>query len=107
MGPCVGVTVPVHVTPLTVNDVGTGFESVNEPMKPNWVDAPVPSEPFQPMLDAETREPLVVTFAFHDCETRCPEDGNVHATVHDESGDPRLVILTSPWNPEFHWLWTV
>src|SRR5688500_4192045 len=44
----VGSTVPVHGTPLSAKVPGTGFAAlVSEPPKPNEVEAPVPSVPFQ------------------------------------------------------------
>ncbi len=41
-----GVEVPpVQTVPLSVNEVGLGFDPVQEPLKPTVVLAPVPSAP--------------------------------------------------------------
>jgi hypothetical protein len=40
-----GVVDPVQVTPLRANDAGVGLLPVQLPLKPMFVDAPVPSEP--------------------------------------------------------------
>jgi hypothetical protein len=39
------VTVPEHVTPLTVKLVGTGLDPLQEPLKPKLVWAPLASDP--------------------------------------------------------------
>jgi hypothetical protein len=50
-------TDPVHTVPLSENEDGFGLVPLHEPTKPADVDAPVPSEPFQPRLVAVTRLP--------------------------------------------------
>jgi hypothetical protein len=48
---------PVHCSPFSVKAVGLVFVPLKEKLAPIWVDAPVPSEPFQLALVTVTAEP--------------------------------------------------
>jgi len=77
--------------------VGAAFADVHEPMKPNVVDAPAPSAPFQAALVAVTAEPLWLTFAPHVWVTVWPL-AKVQVTVQDEIARD-AVTVTEPWKP--------
>ncbi len=55
---------------------------------------------------AVTAVPLCVTFAFHAWVTLCPL-AKVQVSIHEVTGSPRLVTVTSPPNPPDHWLVTL
>jgi hypothetical protein len=57
------VTEPVQVVPLRANEAGTGLAPVHVPANPMAVDAPVPSDPFQLRLAADTCAPDCVQAA--------------------------------------------
>ncbi|GIF01870.1 hypothetical protein Ari01nite_93340 [Paractinoplanes rishiriensis] len=108
VGLAVGVlTEPVHMVPLSENDAGTGFAPLHAPPNPIEVDAPVPSDPFQRMLAAETRAPDCVQVALQPWVTRWLAFGKSNARVQLDIASPRLVIATLAVNPLVHWLCTV
>src|SRR5690242_15855543 len=73
LGGGVVVTVPVHVTPLSVNEDGVGLLLVHVPWKPMVVEAPVPRCPFQEAFFAVTAEPLWLYVADQPWVTFWPE----------------------------------
>src|SRR5882672_2379070 len=79
-------TAPVQVTPFRVNEVGTGFEAVHEPLKPGCTDWPVPSAPFQDMLVTVTARPDWLNVPFQPWVTAWPAAGNVHFNVQAVTG---------------------
>jgi hypothetical protein len=54
---------------------------------------------------AVTALPLCVTVAFHACVTVWPAV-KLHFNVQVVTGSPRLVMLTFPVKPVFHWVVT-
>jgi len=101
------VTTPVQVVPLSANEVGTGLAPLHPPTKPTEVEAPVVSDPFQPMLAADTRLPDCVQVALHPWVTVCPAFGKSNVSVQLVMAEPRLVMPTSAVNPPGHWLCTL
>ena len=85
------VTVPVHVTPLSVNEDGVGLLPVHVPWKPMVVEAPVPRWPFQDAFFAVTAEPLWLYVADQPWVTFCPESGKVQPSVQASTSEPRFV----------------
>src|SRR5262245_28575210 len=53
-----GLVDPVHATPLSEKAVGFGSLPLHVPLKPIWVDAPVPRLPFQDRLVPVTSWPV-------------------------------------------------
>jgi hypothetical protein len=100
------VVPPVQATPLRENAVGTGFEPVHEPLKPNDAVPPVPIEPFQAALRTVTAEPDWVTVPLQSWVMVCPL-GNVKVRDQELTGSPRLVTSTAAPKPPGHWLETV
>src|SRR5258705_10071232 len=80
--------------------IGTGFELVQRPWKPNdWVP-PGSTRPLYDMFVAVTIEPLWTRLAFQALVTRCPELGHVQATRHLLIVEaPLLRTMTSAVNP--------
>ncbi len=101
------VTLPVQVTPLRVNDVGTGLLPVNEPMKPGETVALVPSAPFQVSLAIVTVAPDWLHLPPQPWATSWVAVGKVKPTVQVVAGSPRLVTSRPPWKPPGHWFCTV
>ena len=101
------VTEPVQVVPLSANDAGTGLAPLHAPTNPIDVDAPVPSDPFQLMLAAETRAPDCVQVALQPCVTCWLAFGKSNVSVQLVTAEPRLVMATLAVNPPGHWLCTV
>jgi hypothetical protein len=99
----VDVGEPVHVTPLSLNDVGDGLEPDHEPLNPGVADAPVPREPFQLMFRTVTVLPDWLNSPDQPWSTRWPAE-NVHSSVQLETASPRLVTVTLAPKPPFHWL---
>ncbi|GAA4465458.1 hypothetical protein GCM10023170_074780 [Phytohabitans houttuyneae] len=101
------VTDPVHVVPLSAKDAGAGLAPVQAPTNPMEVDAPVPSDPFQPMLAADTWAPDWVQVALQPWVTFWLAFGKANVRVQLVTGEPRLVRATFALNPLGHWLCTV
>ena len=72
-------------------------------LKPKLTVPPVGMAAFQAVLAAVTSAPEVLNSAFQPWLRRSPE-GKVHRTVQPLTGSPRLVTVTLPVNPVFHWL---
>ena len=106
VGDPVGVTVPVQVTPLRVNEVGTGLDPDQVPLNPGMTVAPVPSVPLYDMLATVTTLPDWLNAPFQPESTCCPAVKD-HFSVQELSGSPRLVTDTLAPKPGFHWLVTV
>jgi hypothetical protein len=80
---------------------------LHEPENPIDEDAPVPSDPFQLMLAADTRVPDWVQLALQPWVTCWLVLGKSNVNVQFGIGSPRLVIATFAVKPPGHWLCTV
>lgn len=72
-------------------------------LKPKLTVPPVGTLAFQGVLAAVTSAPLVWNSAFHPWVIRSPE-GKRQLRVQPLTGSPRLVTVTVPVKPSFHWL---
>ena len=100
------VVPPVHVTPLSVKDVGTGLLPDHDALKPTCAVAPVDSEPFQPALLIVTAAPDCVAVPPQACVICWPAP-NDQPSFQLLTASPRLVTTTSPPKPLGHWLVTL
>jgi len=98
------VTPPVHATPLTLNEVGTGLAPLHAPTKPIDTEPLVGTLLFQLRLAAVTCAPDCVQVALQPWLTFWLASGKSNASVQNVRGLPRLVSVTPPWNPPGHWL---
>jgi hypothetical protein len=94
---------PPHGTPFSTKFAGTEFLPLDVAWNPNWTLAPVASEPFHGMLDADTQVPDCFTLAPHpELITWFPV--NDQMSVHVVIGVDWLVTVTLAVNPVDHGL---
>ena len=77
---------------------GAVFVPLNEPVKPQVVEAPAASFPFQAAFLAVTVLPEVVTVALQVLVKLCPL-GQVQVTVHALIAALPALTVTAPWKP--------
>jgi hypothetical protein len=93
---------PVQTVPLSEKDAGVGLALLHAPTKPMEVVAPVPREPFQLRLVAETRAPDCVQVALQPWVTFWSLFGKSNVSVQLVTAEPRLVTATFAVNPLGH-----
>jgi hypothetical protein len=82
----------LHATPFIVNAVGLLNVPVQVPLKPSWVDAPVPRLPFHGMFVAVMAPEVPVQLADQAPPRVCP-DGSVNCRVQLVTGSCTLLMV--------------
>ena len=95
------VTVPEQVTPLSVNEDGTGLLPLHAPLNPKLVLAPEPMLALYDTFVTVTLAPDCVYDPFHNCVIVCPA-GKLHANRHPVNASPRFVTVTFAPKPPDH-----
>jgi hypothetical protein len=79
-------------TPFSVNAVGLEKVPVQVPLKPIWVDAPVPRLPFHDMFVAVMAPDVPLQLADQAPPRVCP-DGSVNCRVQPLTGSCTLLMV--------------